>query len=322
MSTTLSSVLFARYSQRSPQLIYSLLSSHSHRGCSSIVLRPQSYAWYRVWHGSVCPFLLSQNRPSRLSRRGPFGAGAAVELGLEKSPVLSYIRSRGLYAGAEMVVQIFVARADENEALYNWPGVTPADIVRPSLSPLQVLVNLRFFYQLTGQVKMPDAAAPLQKALLDAETGRAQRLKGAENEWEEFLPEIDSEMLSLSEGEVLRLPPTPGQMSREEEAALEAEEVARVHQEREEARRVKLEAEEEADRRFFEKRAEDKTARLEQQQADENAREEQRKEASASREKAEAERNARDDAALLEAAKVEENARVEAEAAEERKRLA
>lgn len=158
------------------------------------------------------------------------------------------------------------------------------------------------------------------KALQDAESGRAQRMKGIENEWEELLPEIDSQMLALTEGEVLRLPPTPGQMSQEEEAMLEAEEVARIADERDEARRVKLEAEEEADRRFFAKRAEDKSARMEQEQAEENAWEEEREEASARREKEEAEQNAREDA-VPEAAKLEESARWEVEAAEERKRL-
>lgn len=39
---------------------------------------------------------------------GPYGSGAALELGIEKSPVLSYIRSRGLYAGLEVVGQVFV----------------------------------------------------------------------------------------------------------------------------------------------------------------------------------------------------------------------
>lgn len=45
---------------------------------------------------------------------GPFGAGAAAEMGLEKAPVLSYVRTRGLYAGIQLVGQIFVDRFDEN----------------------------------------------------------------------------------------------------------------------------------------------------------------------------------------------------------------
>ena len=49
---------------------------------------------------------------------GPYGSGAAVELGLDKSPVLSYIKSRGIYAGMEAVGQVFIERRDENEKQY------------------------------------------------------------------------------------------------------------------------------------------------------------------------------------------------------------
>lgn len=45
---------------------------------------------------------------------GPFGAGAAVEVGMEKAPVLSYTKSRGFYAGVQLVGQVFVERFDEN----------------------------------------------------------------------------------------------------------------------------------------------------------------------------------------------------------------
>lgn len=60
---------------------------------------------------------------------GPYGAGAAVESGVDRSPVLSYIRSRGMFMGVEAVAQIFVTRTEENETVYFWPGVTPKDIV-------------------------------------------------------------------------------------------------------------------------------------------------------------------------------------------------
>ena len=75
---------------------------------------------------------------------------------------------------------------------------------------------LTFFAQLQGKVAVPLEAASLMKALKDAETGRAQRLKGLENEFEESFPEIPLD-IELAEGEVLRLPPTPGQTIREEE---------------------------------------------------------------------------------------------------------
>jgi len=63
---------------------------------------------------------------------GPFGAGAAAEVGKERAPVLSYHKSRGFYAGVEAVAQIFITRTEENEMAYYWPGVTPKDIVSPS----------------------------------------------------------------------------------------------------------------------------------------------------------------------------------------------
>lgn len=150
---------------------------------------------------------------------GPYGSGAAVELGLDRSPVLSYVRSRGLYAGVELVAQVFITRTEENEKMYNWPyvpsphprerereretdekdwnyrGVKPGDI-------------------LTGKVKIPSLSAGLHKALQDAETGVAQRMRGNELEFEEPCPDIGD--LELEEGEVLRLPPTPGQTIEEE----------------------------------------------------------------------------------------------------------
>lgn len=67
---------------------------------------------------------------------GPYGAGAAMEMGIEKAPVFSYTRSRGMYAGVSVVGQIFVARWEENEAMYHWPGVKNGDIVSISLSLL------------------------------------------------------------------------------------------------------------------------------------------------------------------------------------------
>lgn len=60
---------------------------------------------------------------------GPYGAGAAVEAGLEKAPLFSYVRSRGMYAGVEIVGQVFVERYDENGAMYHWPDVKAGDIV-------------------------------------------------------------------------------------------------------------------------------------------------------------------------------------------------
>lgn len=60
---------------------------------------------------------------------GPWGAGAAVEAGKERAAVFSYINSRGMYAGVEVVGQAFFSRTEENGSMYHWPGVKAADIV-------------------------------------------------------------------------------------------------------------------------------------------------------------------------------------------------
>ncbi|GAA5929893.1 hypothetical protein JCM3775_004457 [Rhodotorula graminis] len=95
---------------------------------------------------------------------GTYGAGAIAEAGTDRSPVYSYLRSRGFYAGAEAVAQAYLTRFDENERIYSCKGVTQREI-------------------LTGHFKATSAAAPLFVALRDAETGYAQRLHGAEFEF-------------------------------------------------------------------------------------------------------------------------------------------
>ncbi|KAK4047030.1 hypothetical protein OIO90_006351 [Microbotryomycetes sp. JL221] len=128
---------------------------------------------------------------------GPYGTGAAAELGKDKSPVFSYIKSRGVYAGIEAVAQVFITRTEENENMYHWPGITPKEI-------------------LEGLTKIPREAEELMEALEDAETGRAQRLRGPEFDTEETFPLDDPALIQLQEGEVLRLPPTPDQLSEAE----------------------------------------------------------------------------------------------------------
>ncbi|ORX40935.1 hypothetical protein BD324DRAFT_28917 [Kockovaella imperatae] len=91
---------------------------------------------------------------------GPYGGGRAVEAGIEKAPVLSYVRSKGMYAGVELVGQVFVERFDENANMYHWPGVKAGDI-------------------LAGKVKVPQEAGNLIMALMEAESGRAQQETGA-----------------------------------------------------------------------------------------------------------------------------------------------
>ncbi|CAO1614806.1 unnamed protein product [Parajaminaea phylloscopi] len=86
---------------------------------------------------------------------GPLGAGISMESGVERAPIYSYVQSRGLYAGVELMGQAFLSRFDENERFYYWPGIKAADI-------------------LTGKVRIPPSVAPLHRALRDAETGAAQ----------------------------------------------------------------------------------------------------------------------------------------------------
>ncbi|XAO21440.1 hypothetical protein I312_100191 [Cryptococcus bacillisporus CA1280] len=135
---------------------------------------------------------------------GPYGAGAAVEAGLEKAPLFSYVRSRGMYAGVEIVGQVFVERYEENGAMYHWPDIKAGDI-------------------LNGKVKIPVEAASLHKALKDAESGKAQKEKG--NALDIVIPE-GATQLELNDGEVLKLPPTPDQTTgREQESDPETEKV-------------------------------------------------------------------------------------------------
>ena len=44
---------------------------------------------------------------------GPYGSGASIETGMDRTPVLSYVRSRGLYAGIEILANAFICRFDE-----------------------------------------------------------------------------------------------------------------------------------------------------------------------------------------------------------------
>lgn len=66
---------------------------------------------------------------------GPYGAGASVESGYDRTPVLSYVRSRGLYAGIEILANAFICRFDENERVYHWNGITQKDVVCSLSSP-------------------------------------------------------------------------------------------------------------------------------------------------------------------------------------------
>jgi lipid-binding SYLF domain-containing protein len=52
---------------------------------------------------------------------GPLGAGISGEMGLKsahKTPIFSYVQSRGFYAGLSLIGQAFLDRFDENERVY------------------------------------------------------------------------------------------------------------------------------------------------------------------------------------------------------------
>lgn len=141
---------------------------------------------------------------------GPLGAGFFGGLDIKKktAPMYSYIRSRGFYAGLELTGQVFLDRFDENERAYYWPGIKAGDI-------------------LEGRVRIPPVVEPLRKALRDAEEGIAQ---GGLLEYTDQYPSgIDTTELMvasssvLEEGEHVRLPPTPQQLSALERAGIKDE---------------------------------------------------------------------------------------------------
>lgn len=108
---------------------------------------------------------------------GPYGTGFSAETGLARAPVYSYVRTRGMYAGVELMGQAFLSRFDENERAYYWPGISPRDI-------------------LTGKVRMPPIAYPLHRALMDAESGVAQGGK---------LDTIKYDIIKMPESEVMKM---------------------------------------------------------------------------------------------------------------------
>jgi hypothetical protein len=106
---------------------------------------------------------------------GAYGTGASVEAGKDRQPITAFVRSRGLYAGVEVVAQAFLARFDEkcvifpfplfflcranflpfhSERVYHWPGVSQGDIVRTT-SPLPACSSLTFVLFVPFQSSSP-----------------------------------------------------------------------------------------------------------------------------------------------------------------------
>ncbi|SPO23440.1 uncharacterized protein UTRI_02119 [Ustilago trichophora] len=164
---------------------------------------------------------------------GPFGTGISGEMGIDRSPVFSYVRSRGLYGGVEAMAQAFLHRFDENERIYYWPGITAADI-------------------LEGRVRKPPLVDPLYRALRDAETGIAQgdSLERTVYEPIHAPPNIAVRQLQqeesaelLQDGERLKLPPTPEELEAMEEAGIPDE--FDLELEKKEAEEARIRAEQE-----------------------------------------------------------------------------
>lgn len=137
---------------------------------------------------------------------GPTGAGAAVEIGKERAPLLSYVKTRGLYAGIQLVGQVFVERFDENARFYDVPtGVKAGEI-------------------LSGKVHVPKAdgekqalVRELHSAIEDARRGYAQASKPTPTASPGTLTptEVDEETaraIELAEKEGVTLPPPPEAM--------------------------------------------------------------------------------------------------------------
>lgn len=169
---------------------------------------------------------------------GPVGTGGSVDVSLNGtdwksrniSPIFSYVRSRGAYAGVEAMAQALLTRFDENERVYHWPGVTGRDV-------------------LTGKVRKIHEADALYQALAAAETGSAQQtpsglhlppdlekeLGGAIEpgaEQREFVQAGDNRAekppLELESDERIHLPPTPEQLATMERSGVKDEEDARM----------------------------------------------------------------------------------------------
>ncbi len=74
---------------------------------------------------------------------GPVGRQAEASTD-SLSPILSYSRSRGLFAGASFESAVLQVDYDANAAFYNAPGLLPRDILsNPNMSAPAVATELR-----------------------------------------------------------------------------------------------------------------------------------------------------------------------------------
>lgn len=86
---------------------------------------------------------------------GSASAGAAVDTGIEASPVVSYARGKGLYGGLQLDLNIILSRKDENARFYGRSKITSKEILTAgSDSPA---------------LDIPAAVGPLHAAIAQAE---------------------------------------------------------------------------------------------------------------------------------------------------------
>jgi lipid-binding SYLF domain-containing protein len=55
-----------------------------------------------------------------------------LETGKELSPVWSYVKSKGFYAGVEVNGTILISRTDEMARFYQWDGIKAEDVLSAS----------------------------------------------------------------------------------------------------------------------------------------------------------------------------------------------
>lgn len=180
---------------------------------------------------------------------GVYGGGTSIEMGVDRQPVMSYVKTRGLCAFSLLLVDAAAEEAVSlminfrSQMLASSSSVRPSCTAstRPSASTFGLVsrrrtlcvvlalpslalgargltfLSLSSCSQLSGRTRAPREAEVLFQAIDDAESGAAQRAHGLENEFFEELDWEDPQQLDLHDGETLKLPPTPEQLEREEE---------------------------------------------------------------------------------------------------------
>ena len=110
---------------------------------------------------------------------GPVGNGAILDSGVEASPCLSYIKSKGLYFGLQLDGTIILTRTDENARFYNYPDVPVVSLLDNKLPRHQLPSECMPLWQALcagegrpehlGTDKISDEATPGDQVLTDAE---------------------------------------------------------------------------------------------------------------------------------------------------------